>query len=363
MFIIIFIITFINLSYWIIIFTRFSLYKDKYNIKSDISQLNNMTSVILAVKNEEENLRKYLDFIINQNFKGFDITIIDDYSNDETHIFLKELEHKYQHISILENYSLSGKKHALNLAINSSIREIIVLTDADCIPASPDWLSLLVSKFLDEKTDIVLGYSPYIGNSFLSKFIRFETFMTALQYFSYSLSGMPYMGVGRNMAFRKDVFIRNNGYMDHLDIQSGNDDLFVMANATSKNTAIQIDPKSFMLTQPKKNIIEFLIQKSRHVSSSFKYKFIFKILLFLYSFSHIAFYFSLLILILQAYYIEFITLWFLRFFVLMLVSFRSMEKLKEKDLFKYLALFDFLMFIYYIVLTMFIAFKPKVKWK
>lgn len=363
MFIIIFIITFFNLSYWIFIFSRFTIYNDKNYNKSGISQFNNMTSVILAVKNEEDNLRKKLDYIIKQNFNGFEITIIDDHSSDNTFIYLQEIANKNQHINILENLSNTGKKHALTSAINECNREIIVLTDADCEPASPEWLSSMASKFSDEKTEIVLGYSPYSGNSFLAKFIRFETFMTALQYFSYAISGMPYMGVGRNMAFRKNVFVRNHGYSDHMDIQSGNDDLFVMANATSRNTAIQIDPDSFMITEPQKTIKDFLIQKSRHISSSFKYKAFFKILLFIYSFSHIAFYFSLLFLILQANYAEFVALWLFRFLILMIVSYRSMKKLKETELFKYLAIFDFLMFIYYIVLTMFFAFKPKVKWK
>jgi glycosyltransferase involved in cell wall biosynthesis len=363
MFIIIFIITILNLSYWIFIFSRFSLYKDKYIKKSDISQFGNATSVILAVKDEEENLKKNLDFVINQNLKGFELTIIDDHSSDETCKYLNKIAKEHQHIKILENISNKGKKNALTLAVSDCDRDIIVLTDADCKPASSEWLSLMASRFSDEKTEIVLGYSPYTGYNFLSKFIRFETFMTALQYFSYAVSGMPYMGVGRNMAFKKEVFVRSDGYSDHIDIQSGNDDLFVMANATSKNTAIQIDTKSFMFTDPQKTIKDFLIQKSRHISSSFKYKPIFKILLSLYSFSHIAFYLSLLILILQAYYAEFIALWLFRFVVLLLVSYRSMNILKEKDLFKYLALLDFLMFIYYIVLTMFFAFKPKVKWK
>ncbi len=363
MFIIIFIITFLNIWFWLFIFSRFSLYKDKNNNKSGILQFNNMTSVILAVKNEEDNLRKNLDYIIKQNFKGFEITIIDDHSSDDTLKYLKDIASRHHHINILENVSKNGKKHALTLAINGCNKEIIVLTDADCVPASPEWLSSIASKFSDEKKEIILGYSPYIGNGFLAKFIRFETFMTALQYFSYALSGMPYMGVGRNMAFRKAVFVRNNGYSDHMDIQSGNDDLFVMANATSKNTDIQIDPKSFMYTSPQKTIKDFLIQKSRHVSSSFKYKPFFKVLLFLYSFSHIAFYFSLLYLILHTNYIEFVALWLFRYIVIMMISYKSMKKLKEKDLFKYLALFDFLMFIYYIVLTMFLALKPKVKWK
>ena len=101
--------------------------------------------------------------------------------------------------------------------------------------------------------EIVLGYGAYKKYpGILNKLIRFETFHTALQYFSYALAGKPYMGVGRNLSYRKEAFLRNKGFSAINHIPSGDDDLFINMIATKTNTAIVIDKEAHTLSEPHK---------------------------------------------------------------------------------------------------------------
>ncbi len=353
----------VNLCYWLIIFSKFYLMKTDNNaIRKNITDIDDSV-VIIAARNEEFNLRKNLRFFLDQKPSGFEIMVINDNSVDGSFEFLDEIALDFPHLRILNNEYSSGKKTALQKGITATEKEFIFLTDADCYPKSDNWLHKMRDAFNNEKIDMVLGYSPYTGKKFLSIFIRFETFMTAIQYFSYTLSGMPYMGVGRNMAFRKNVFTGNQGYNKHLDIQSGNDDLFVMENATSDNVAIQIDPESFIYTEPAKTLKEFLKQKSRHISTSFRYKNKFKFLLALYSLSHIGFYISSFVLLLNFYIGEFFLIYAIRITLVMIIAHRPMLRLKESDLFWMIPVLDFFMSLYYIILAFYYALLPKVSWK
>jgi len=129
------------------------------------------------------------------------------------------------------------------------------------------------SQFTTQKS-IVLGYGAYdkIPNSFLNKIIRFETLLTATQYFSWAKLGKPYMGVGRNMAYRRDEFFKVRGFMDHMKIRSGDDDLFINQAATGDNTTICYLPESFTYSEPKTSFKDWFTQKRRHVSTAKHYK-------------------------------------------------------------------------------------------
>lgn len=344
------------------VFTRFS-----YHRKEEPRQVNrknlNDAAILMAVRNEEQNLKFNLNSIISQKPSGFELLIVDDHSQDGSFEFLEGLKESTPCLSIFKSENSEGKKQALSFGINKTKHEFIVMTDADCIAASDKWMQLMVDGFENDKIEIVLGYSPYSGKGLLAGFIRFETFMTAIQYFSYALAGMSYMGVGRNIAFRKSLFMRNNGFDRHLDVKSGSDDLFINETSNSGNVSVQYDPDSFIYTFPSGNIFDFLRQKARHISTSFRYKFYHKFLLGLFSFTHIVFYFLIIYAFITGYLkIAFLFL-VIRYIILYLTSYGAFLKLKEKDLMIWLPVFDFLMFIYYISLSFFYYFYPKNRWK
>jgi hypothetical protein len=190
-----------------------------------------------------------------------------------------------------------GKKFPLSIGIKSARNELLLLTDADCAPSSDQWIKQMVQSY-DEKTDIVLGYGPYLKVKGLLNFIiRYDTMMVAMQYLSFALAGLPYMGVGRNLSYRKSVFIKNKGFTSHYRIASGDDDLFINQVAKRKNTKIEINPESFMYSAPKTSFKNYFRQKRRHLTTGKYYKTRFKWLLGTYSGSQLVFWILFILLL------------------------------------------------------------------
>ncbi|NBP71584.1 MAG: glycosyltransferase, partial [Cytophagia bacterium] len=197
---------------------------------------------MVCAHDELENLQVLVPLLLQQAYPNFEVIVVDDRSNDATLDWLLNetkihpglrmvhVDHTPDHIN--------GKKYALTLGIRAAKHDWIVLTDADCRPASPDWLKGL-SEGIGENTEIILGYSPYQKKEgWLNRFIRFESLITALQYLGFALLKKPYMGVGRNMAYRKSLFMNNKGFTNMLSYTGGDDDLFVNKHAKGSNTSV-----------------------------------------------------------------------------------------------------------------------------
>src|SRR5688572_33381892 len=116
--------------------------------------------------------------------------------------------------------------------------------------------------------EVVLGYGAYYKRpGMLNKLIRFETFHSALQYFSLALAGLPYMGVGRNLSYKKELFLRNKGFSSINHVLSGDDDLFINQVATKHNVNVVLDQEAFTLSEPKRRFKDWIRQKNRHYST------------------------------------------------------------------------------------------------
>lgn len=233
-------------------------------------------SVIICARNESENLQRFLPSILNQDFPDFEVVVVNDRSWDGTAEILEEFEKKYDRLKVVTvaegDKFIAGKKFAVTMGIKAASHEWLVFTDADCEPASVNWLTHMQQPQKDS-TEIILGYSPYFKKrSLINVLIRFETFFTAVNYLSYALKGMPYMGVGRNMAYKKTLFFKNKGFAAHMHIPSGDDDLFVNANANHKNTEIRIHRESHVWSEPKTSFLAYLRQKKRHFGAGKLYK-------------------------------------------------------------------------------------------
>ena len=251
-------------------------------------------SVIVCAKNEAENLKRYLPSILKQDYPDFEVVLINDASSDNSLEIMETFAGQYSNIKIVNvrnNEAFWGnKKYALTLGIKAATHEHLLFTDADCEPVSNQWIKTMVSNFSTTNT-IVLGYGAYnkVKYSFLNKLIRYETLLTAIQYFSFAKLDTPYMGVGRNLAYNRSEFFKTNGFIKHIDIRSGDDDLFINEAANSKNTSICIDPDSFTYSIPKTSFKDWFIQKRRHVSTANNYKFIHKSVLALFYSSQLLF--------------------------------------------------------------------------
>lgn len=356
---------FSQLYYAFIVHRRLSNYK----VKDEVNPVINPVSVILCARNEQKNLAENLPFILEQQYPDFEVVVVNDCSADDSYLVLRELSAKYKHlkvVSINEHERFKhGKKFAVTLGIKAASNECLIFTDADCRPSTNLWLKRMQQNFSDERTEIILGYSPYQRLSgFVNMLIRFETFYTALNYFAYALQGVPYMGVGRNMAYKKTLFFSGKGFAAHMHIPSGDDDLFVNQNATSDNTVIEIHPESHVWSEPKKTFSEYLTQKLRHMGAGKAYKKAHQKMLTLQAASGISFYLLLICLIvLQAQWYLILAAYLIRILSLFLVYRPVFKKLRCPDLMWWLPVFDFIYYFYILALSIISSFKKKVKWK
>jgi glycosyltransferase involved in cell wall biosynthesis len=306
-------------------------------------------SVIICARNEEENLRKNLSLILNQKYPSFEVIVIDDCSNDGTHDYLDELKEQYPILritTIKEDMKFKhGKKLAVTIGIKAATNELLLFTDADCHPESDQWIDLMARNFSPE-TSIVLGYGGYSREkSLLNMVIRFETLYIAIQYLSYALTGIPYMGVGRNLAYRKSLFFDHKGFARHHHLLSGDDDLFINEVASRHNTRIEINPASHTRSEPGKTWKEWYYQKRRHLTTGPEYKFITIFLLSLEVLSRIIFYASLIFLLVTAMaeWISIIIPFIVRLGIFMTVFKIMGSRLNEKHLLLPSLLLDFLL--------------------
>jgi glycosyltransferase involved in cell wall biosynthesis len=305
-------------------------------------------SVIISARNEARNLNKYLPSILEQDYPTYEIIVIDDDSTDDTSKILNHFKGQYAHLHIIkiEHKKSAGKKEGLQRAIRNTKYEWLVFTDADCYPKSDQWLRKMASK-CDEKTEIILGYSPYSKeNGLLNDFIRYETFMTAVIYGTFTLSGIPYMGVGRNMAYKKSTFLNTVSKEKFEKTASGDDDLAVNAMANSHNTVLQFEEKARVISLPKTTFSDFIKQKTRHLSPSTHYKAGHQWLLGLLAMSQATFYPVIIFLCFLNFNLA-AFIFFLRMMTMVPFQISLMNKMEVKDLRNKVILLDLLFFLYY----------------
>ena len=357
------VITFIQIFYYLFFFLRLNLYKPTPKTSSQTHPV----SVIICARDEADNLSQNLPGSLVQQYQTtHEVIVVDDNSFDDSKYLLEEFQKTFKQLHVVELKQeaklITGKKFPLSIGIKTAKHEIVLLTDADCVPASEFWIDKMQETY-DDGTEIVLGYGAYHKKrGLLNKLLRWETFHTALQYFSYALAGVPYMGVGRNLSYKKSIFFRHKGFSAHNKIPSGDDDLFINMAATKRNTKINIDAATFTLSKPASTWGQWIKQKTRHYSTGRYYKPLHKFLLGFYSFTHFLF-FPLLIASLLFFSWQWALVVFcIRFITQAVIFYPAMKKLGEKDLYPFFVFFDIWMFFYYLVFAFALIKKPKPVW-
>lgn len=356
--------TLIQLGYWLGIFSRLAYYRSD-RPSGEARGADPYVSIIICARNEAENLTKFLDRFLNQNYRSFEIIVINDHSSDETEKVVLEFQAKNPTLCLisLSETTLPGKKAALERGISAARGDIVLLSDADCAPASDRWLSLMQAA-VREPVQIALGYSPYrYEPGLLNAFIRFETTYTAIQYLSFALMGVPYMGVGRNLAYTRSLFEQTGGFEKHRHIASGDDDLFVNAAANSRNTTIVIDPGAFVYTEPKRTWRGYYHQKSRHLTTGRKYRVIHQVLLGGLSASHALHYLGCFALLFAGYAHLSLLIYLARTGVVALYYARILALLNDRRLLPWVPLLDAAYLCYYIAFLPALITGKQQRWK
>jgi glycosyltransferase involved in cell wall biosynthesis len=353
----------IQLLYYWIIFQRLAWYRPSEKIQSQ----QHPVSVIICARDEAANLARNLPGVLVQTYPTtHEVIVVNHNSQDETRYLLEEFKKTFKNLHIVnleqEAKGIPGKKYPLSIGIKEAHHEIILLTDADCVPVSENWIQKMQDAY-GEGTAVVLGYGAYHKlPGLLNKLVRFETFHAALQYLSFALAGMPYMGVGRNLSYKKGLFFANKGFSSINHVLSGDDDLFINRVANKSNTGIMIDQDAITLSTPKKTFADWWRQKNRHFTTGKFYKPSHRFLLGLYSLTHFLFY---PLLILSAIFYDWrisLGIFLVRSFTQAIIYHKAMNKLNEKDLFAWWWLLDIWMFIYYCIFAPALWKKPKKNW-
>jgi len=329
----------IQLFYYLFFYLFVYLKKPTENATSD------PVSVIICARNEADNLSVHLTAVLEQDYPEFEVIVVNDCSEDNSYIILGEYLKKYPHLRIStinkDPKFTHNKKFAQFIGIKAAKNELLLFTDADCQPESNQWLKGMVSNF-NADTNFVLGYGGYLRKKgFLNKYIRYDSFTIAMQYLGMAIRGVPYMGVGRNMAYRRSVFFGNNGFGSHSHIISGDDDLLVNAIARGRNTAVELRAETHTRSVPCTDLNQWILQKKRHFTTAPYYKFRDKFLLFLEPFTRILCYVSFIVLLCFIY----LWPWVLAVFALRLITQITVfllvqKKLNEPGLIGYLLFFD-----------------------
>jgi len=354
----------VQLIYYWTIYGKVAFFKQKNEfVRSD-----QPVSVIVCARDEYYNLQENLPLLLTQDYSIFEVVVVNHGSEDETNYLLRDLADVYKNLKIVNvsqdlNF-FTGKKFPLSIGIKSASYDVLLFTDADCKPASNQWIRRMAANFTEE-TEIVLGYGSYNkSKSLVNLLIRFDTTRIAMNYLGFARAGMPYMGVGRNMAYRKSLFYKQNGFISHYRIQSGDDDLFINKAATGKNTRIEIQQEAHTISAPKSSLAQWLRQKRRHLLTGGYYKPMHKFALGLFAISQVMFWASAIVLLVMWYqpYIV-IGIVVLRLFSQLLITGKVMSKLSEKGFLLLVPLFE----LFLMIVSPFLAFanmlnKP-VKWR
>ncbi len=328
----------IQCSYYTVFSFSFFL-KKKKPIYLEDAQAKLPISIIICAKNEALHLEKLLPSLLEQEYNAaLEFILVDDGSNDDTNTIFNSYAKKDTRVKVItiatEKNKKSSKKKAFTKGISAASHEHVLCTDADCIPMSKKWVQHMSASFTYNKS-IVLGYGAYekINNSFLNKLIRYETVLTAMQYCSYASLGYAYMGVGRNLAYAKELFVKVDGFSSHATIASGDDDLFINEVSTKTNTAICLHSDSFTVSRAKTTLKTWIQQKRRHISTASHYKKGHQFLLGLFFLSQIVFPILALYLLLTVEEVTYVILLIcMRYTAFMCALYRWGNLLKEKDL-------------------------------
>lgn len=356
--------TLVQLVYYWAVYSRIAFFRQKNEfVRSD-----QPVSVIVCARDEYYNLKENLPLLLTQDYSNFEVVVINHGSEDETDFLLKDLSEEYKNLKIVNvpqdlNF-FTGKKFPLSIGIKSASYDILLFTDADCIPRSNQWLRRMAANFT-EGTEIVLGYGAYRkSNSLLNLLIRFDTTRVAMNYLGFASAGMPYMGVGRNMAYRKSLFYKQNGFISHYHIQSGDDDLFINKAATKTNTRFEIQTDAHTISSPKASFDQWIRQKRRHLLTGRLYKPVHKFVLGLYAATQVI-YWAAAICLLAFWYLPYIVLGFvgLRLFSQLFITGNVMKKLSERGFLLLIPFFELFLMIVSPLLALANFFNKPVKWR
>jgi len=334
----------LQILYYVALFFRFSFHKQKPIISQNVP-----ISIVLTAKNDAHLLIKTLPELLTQDYPQFEVVVVNDNSDDETPQLVTDFQNHFSNLKLVHLESsvtnIKGKKFPLSLGIKAATYDHILLTDANCLPTSNQWVKLMARHFSDT-TKIVLGYSNIRKKrGFFNTLIRFDKLHQAIQYFSYCLAKIPFMGVGQNLAYTKTIFFDNKGFASQNHLQFGDDDLFINKVATTNNCAIEYENGAHTISRSSSNFRNWFLLKTFRSKTRKLYKTKSRLLLnsyyFLMTFSYIAFGFAISVTLNNLIYLLIVSGILMVKYIIQYICFGfAAAKLNEKGLTPHILVFD-----------------------
>jgi cellulose synthase/poly-beta-1,6-N-acetylglucosamine synthase-like glycosyltransferase len=329
-------------------------------------------SVVVCARNELDNLRRLLPLLLQQDYPaGFEIVLIDDRSHDDTYLYAQQLAQYYPEKFRLVTVTgtpagFAPKKYALTLGIKATRHARLLFTDADCIPATNQWLRLMQRGFTNNSADMVVGFSAYTeAPGFLNKLIRYETLLTAAQYLSFAWRGWAYMGVGRNLAYTRACFTATKGFASHIRQLSGDDDLMVQdAVRAGQRVAVVAEPSAHTLSEPAATFAVWWHQKRRHLSAGRAYRFADRLRVGTFIVANMLFYLATVVLVFSPNnWVPLAVVWVLRTLFVSAVYARLSRRLDQPVTVGLLPVLDAVYFVQYLALGISLFLNRTLRWK
>ncbi|MCL2098097.1 MAG: glycosyltransferase [Bacteroidales bacterium] len=197
-------------------------------------------SVITCARNEYEALQQNLKNLLEQDYPEYEVIVVNDGSEDDSEMLLASTQAQYPHLSfrtlVQDKLFSHSKKMPLGVGIKAARYDLLLFIDADCRPSGDQWLRSMQRYFTD-KTEIVLGYTRLENNPL---WLRADRFMQAFHYLGKALRRKPYMGIGSNLAYRKNLFFDNKGFDGRITERLCEDRIFINKVATRTNTKVAL---------------------------------------------------------------------------------------------------------------------------
>ncbi|MBI9073305.1 MAG: glycosyltransferase [Melioribacteraceae bacterium] len=243
----------------------------KKNIYKTTSALNKI-SVVIAAKNEADNIPNLIKALKSQNYDKnfFEVIIVDDNSTDETYKVVEQLitNHRNFHLLKAVNKKFGAKKGALDIGISHTNHDYILITDADSKPEY-NWIESYNRAFQNDY-DFVFGKVIKTAEAnFINKVSRFENLRNSILIFAASNLKTPYCAYGSNFGFNKKSFLNLGGYSSTNDKLSGDDDLLIREAVKNNMKIGTVDSKVW--SSSKSTLKDYISQRSRHTSTSHNY--------------------------------------------------------------------------------------------
>lgn len=257
-------------------------------------------SVIIAARNESDNLYEHLPTIMSQDYPNYEVIVVNNQSIDDSNWILTAFAQQFPQLKVVEisksPHLKPGKKLPITLGIKAATYDHFILTDADCLPQSNQWIKQMISA-IQGNQEFIIGYSPFTrAKGFLNKLVRYDNTWQSASAFAYALGDLPFKANGRNLAYTKNLFQKVNGFKSHYAISPGDDDLLLQDALRHTKIGVVQDPVTFVRSAAPATWKEWFSQKAKYHISSARYPFIKKVVLGIYPLSLILFWISFVVL-------------------------------------------------------------------